>query len=131
MPYLNALPDRLRNASTNPVVLVAANVIEEMCADHDIPLDEVLETVAYHAASACGLLYPANAEQPAPRIWLARCRHCSVPIRQHEGQSWWEDDRGITRCMKVPIDEIGRTPSVPGHEPMPAGLAGEPVEQQP
>jgi hypothetical protein len=128
----NALPNRLRAASTDPLVQHAAAVIEELYASGDIPLHEVLRSIAQHAIAACALLYPVDAEQPTGRIWKARCRHCSASILRRDGQDWWQDDRGLVRCMKLPISEIGANhPSVPGHEPMPAGLAGAPTEAHP
>jgi hypothetical protein len=60
----------------------------------------------------------------------AKCRYCAAPIHNRPGQDWWEDDAGLTRCMKsaglVVGDAAAPTP-VPGHEPMPAGLIGEPT----
>jgi hypothetical protein len=125
----NALPNRLRAASTDPLVQAAANVIEELCATSDIPLAEVLQSVAQHALAAHAALRSPITAPPAGRIWKARCRHCSASILRRDGQDWWQDERGLVRCMKLPPNEIGvNRPSVPGHEPMPAGLAGAPTE---
>jgi hypothetical protein len=57
----------------------------------------------------------------------AKCRFCAREIYNRPGQNWWEDDEGLTRCMKstgVIIGGGGGAPMVPGHEPMPDGLAG-------
>lgn len=62
----------------------------------------------------------------APAGVLARCRHCAALIWQRPGQDWWEDAQGLTRCMKLPLADVGGPASLPGHEPMPEGLPGAP-----
>ncbi len=87
-----------------------------------------------HCCEPCllGGLRIITVEVPAAYLFdlVATCRHCGHSIARRAGRDWWEDVSGLTRCMKAAVEDIGHidSPRVPGHEPMPTGMVGAPVE---
>lgn len=89
------------------------------------PSDDYYCTPDDHCCEACligGL--------PVFVVEVATCRHCGHSISRRPGRDWWEDASGWTRCMKAGVGDAGNIGQarIPGHEPMPGGLAGAPVE---
>lgn len=57
----------------------------------------------------------------------ATCRGCDEPLWR--AGDWWADRHGVTVCVKLSMDDIGRgeLPPFVFHEPMPDGLRGAPL----
>lgn len=57
----------------------------------------------------------------------AGCRGCDEPLWR--AGDWWQDRRGVTVCVKLRMDDIGRgeLPPYVFHQPLPTGLRGAPL----
>jgi hypothetical protein len=73
-------------------------------------------------------ILPENLADPAE--YPATCRGCGRPIRRlGTPAELWEDEAGVTVCVKARLEDIGagQRPGYVQHQPLPAGLVGAPL----
>jgi hypothetical protein len=65
---------------------------------------------------------------PTKNRQTAACRHCGRLIEKIA--AGWVDAAGFAVCVKAPLESVGHgaVANFALHEPMPAGLRGEPRE---